>query len=448
MRGLVFQIGLLLALSLAALTSVLGGLGYLQARGNGLAGGVLLPPARQLAAMVGQIEAAPPGRLPGLLAAFTSRSQTVFVVTTPPEPGRDVRMPGLRLALASYRRALDGRAVSVSVEGGEGDEPRLIRRRDRFWLANPLRLAIGLKDGRTAIVEVRGWRAGQFDGLRLSMIALAAAIVIGAAALFLLLRQLGPLRRLAGAVDRFGASAAPETLPEQGSKEVRQLIGAFNRLQGQVGALVAGRSRMMAAIGHDLGTYLTRLRLRTEFIEDPDQRRKAIDDIAGMHAMMTDTLTLAKLDHDAEPAEPADLGALLRDRADGLPDPAKVSLSLPAAPVMAPVRRTALSRAVDNLISNALKYGGAVEITLRAVGGTAEMLFEDRGPGIPAAERQAVLEPFYRRDGARNLDEPGFGLGLAIVADVVARHAGTIALEDRDGGGLRARVRLPLAAKQ
>ena len=114
-----------------------------------------------------------------------------------------------------------------------------------------------------------------------------------------------------------------------------------------------------------------------------------------------DTLTLAKLDHDAEPAEPADLGALLRDRVEGLADPGKAVLSLPAKPVMAPVRRTALSRAVDNLVSNALKYGGAAEITLRRDGGVAEMLFEDRGPGIPAAERQAVLEPFYRRDGAR-----------------------------------------------
>ena len=106
----------------------------------------------------------------------------------------------------------------------------------------------------------------------------------------------------------------------------------------------------------------------------------------------------------------------------------------------------ALGRALANLISNALTYGGEADVTIARDEEMAVLLVEDRGPGIPEEQRAAVFEPFYRQGVERNLDDPGFGLGLAIVAEIVAHHDGTIALEDREGGGLRVRVRLPAVA--
>lgn len=106
-------------------------------------------------------------------------------------------------------------------------------------------------------------------------------------------------------------------------------------------------------------------------------------------------------------------------------------------------RAVSLARVFSNLVGNALKYAGDVELRLSRADHFAEILVADCGPGIPEARREAVLELFYRRDHARNLDDAGSGLGLTIVADVIRRHGGELDLEDRPGGGLHVRVRLP-----
>jgi signal transduction histidine kinase len=446
MGSLLFRIGLVMSAAFLLLVMVLAGLAWVQSREVGLVGGAPLPTSRQLSAMVDLVEGTGPDALPGVLEALDTGTRRVSVTADPPRGTEAFTLPGLRLALGAYRRALDGRPVRAMVRAAPGDmPPGVIRWRDRFWLDNPLRLVVGLRDGRSLVIELRSRLAAPLTGLRLSALALVASLAILGIAFLLLRRQLRPLRRLADGVERFGASVTYEELPQAGSREVRQLIAAFNRLQGQVRDLVAGRSRLMAAIGHDLNTYLTRLRLRVEYIADDDQRARAAEDIAAMQAMMADALTLARLDHDAEGLQTLDLGALLRERIGRLADPERSLVKLADArpAVLAPGRPAALGRAVDNLIANALKYAGAVDVTVARREGMAEMLFEDRGPGIPDAEKAAVMEPFYRRDAARNLDRPGSGLGLAIVADIVARHNGTVALEDREGGGLRVRLRLP-----
>jgi signal transduction histidine kinase len=217
-------------------------------------------------------------------------------------------------------------------------------------------------------------------------------------------------------------------------------------MRERIRELMAARSRMLAAIGHDFGTYLTRVRLRTEFIADPEHRAAAIRDIENMDALITGTLTLAQSDQDGEKRETVDLVSLTRRHAEGFAAAGeRVRFQTSLARLDASLQPIAFGRAVTNLISNALRYGDQADVSVERDAGDALVIVADRGPGIPAAERAIVLEPFHRRDAARNLDQAGFGLGLAIVADILKRNAATLGFEDREGGGLRVVVRMKAA---
>src|SRR5581483_929691 len=166
--------------------------------------------------------------------------------------------------------------------------------------------------------------------------------------------------------------------------------------------LLAARSGMLAAIGHDFGTYLTRLRLRTEFIADPDQRAAAIRDVENMDALITGTLTLAQGDQNIEPRQATDLVALLRRHTEGFAGSGEtVRFTADVPELHAAVQPVAFGRAITNLIANALRYGKEADVTARLDGETVVITVEDRGPGIPPEDRAAVLEPFHRRDAAR-----------------------------------------------
>jgi two-component system osmolarity sensor histidine kinase EnvZ len=217
-------------------------------------------------------------------------------------------------------------------------------------------------------------------------------------------------------------------------------------MQERIRSLVEGRTRLLAVVSHDVGTYLTRLRLRAEFIEDAEQRAKAVRDISEMQALLADSLALARLDQRDVPEGRADLIVVVRAQSNAFAaDGGQVRLSVDDEPLMVVGRDVVLGRLVANLVSNALKYGREADVGVRRDGDAAELRVEDRGPGIPAAERERVLEPFFRLDNARNLDTPGSGLGLAIANDIVRRVGGSLRLSDREGGGLSVRVRLPLA---
>lgn len=439
MRGLVSRITVVLVVTVLLIGTVVVAIGVAAWRSAVL--GVAVPEPARISAIAMLVEDAPPAELPTVLKALNSEEMAVWVTKVAPSSDGTRAMPWLTSALNAYRRALDGRPVKVMLNGR--GLPRLSDVRwtgRRLRAPRPIRLVVGLHDGRTLVLETHSPFTEQFTGLRLSLLGLLISVVIAGISLVILRRQVRPIERLAAAVQRFGTTMEVASLPEEGAGEVRQLTAAFNRLQSQIKSLVAARTRMIAAISHDLGTYLTRLRLRAEFISEPDQRERAVRDLDDMHALMRDTLAMARLDHAGE-TETVDLVELARASADRLGRDA-ITITAPS-PVAAAVQPAVFSRVFDNLIANALKYGGQADVTLHTADGGAEILVEDRGPGIPAEEREAVLEPFYRRDTARNLDERGFGLGLAIVAEIVRHHGGSIALEDRSGGGLCVRVSLP-----
>jgi two-component system osmolarity sensor histidine kinase EnvZ len=445
MRGLAFRISLVVIATVVLLVIVAGGLRLVNTRESVL--GVTMPRPLRVAAMADLVENTPEDNLPRVLRALNSDELSVSVTRDPPRSGEEMTSADMPLAMRAYRLALAGRSLDVMMNLEPNDAaPRVRLLRSRLTAPRPIRFVIGLRDGRSLVLETHSALQSQLTGLRISLLALLVAVVIGAISLWLLRKQIKPIEQLAAAVERFGTSMEVSPLPEKGAREVNQLTAAFNRLQSQISALIAGRTRMMAAISHDLGTYLTRLRLRAEYIPDQEQRDRAIQDVEDMHALMTDTLVMAKLDHDVEPSTTVNLVAMVKDVASRFQNAgSKVTFRSDVEDAPVQVRPAIFGRVFENLISNALKYGGEAEVAVSRKGDKAEILVEDRGPGIPPEDIEMVLEPFYRRDASRNQNERGFGLGLAIVADIVKRHAGTLSLEARPGGGLTARVTLNLA---
>jgi len=217
----------------------------------------------------------------------------------------------------------------------------------------------------------------------------------------------------------------------------------LNEMQGRIRRFVEDRTRMLAAISHDLRTMLTRLSLRAEYIDDPEQRAKALKDLAEMEEMLAATLAFARDDAKAEARTPVDLAALLADLADDLAEAGhKAAYAGPRACTVH-ARPTALRRAFTNVLNNAVAYGGAAEVALTEGDGAVRVTVSDRGPGIPDPLKEQVFAPFYRVETSRSRETGGTGLGLSVALDIVRAHGGDIALSDREGGGLVVTVTLP-----
>ncbi len=272
----------------------------------------------------------------------------------------------------------------------------------------------------------------------LFLVAISAALFIWAA-----LRIVAPLSRFAAAVEKFGLAGQAQPLPEEGPAEIRSATGAFNRMSERIQRLIADRTQMMMAISHDLRTPLTRLRLRAEDVADEVTRRGMLRDIDAMEGSIAEAVSNLRHVTAQEARVRADLPSLLETICSEFAD-AGLSVTYEGPPHFdARLRPQAVTRAVTNLVQNATKFGSSVTVRLSNSGaGSATIDVEDDGPGIPDAEKEAVLKPFYRSDPARQ-DARGFGLGLAIALEVARDHGGTLTLHDRMPHGLRARLHLP-----
>ncbi|MFA9462184.1 ATP-binding protein [Thiohalorhabdus methylotrophus] len=277
--------------------------------------------------------------------------------------------------------------------------------------------------------------------LSLSLSALALAVVV----VLLVRRTTRPLARLAGAAERFGRGDTPEAVPEQGPEDVRRTIRAFNAMQERLDRFVRDRTRMLAAISHDLRTPLTSLRLRAEMLPEGEGRERMVATLEEMQRMTEAALSFAHQEGQGEAIHPVDLGALLDSLCEDLRD-LRMDVTCGALErVVSPVRATALKRAVRNLVENAVAYGGRARVTLEADAAGPRILVDDDGPGIPEADAERVFDPYVRLEDSRNPETGGIGLGLAIARDVVRSHGGDITLANRPGGGLRVTVHLPPA---
>ncbi|UFN47078.1 HAMP domain-containing protein [Roseomonas sp. OT10] len=365
----------------------------------------------------------------GLEAALADQPDARDVIGPPPEPLlRLLRPEALRAAPPRYRpREMlagigRGGSLVVSLQLPDGTD----------WL-----------NLRLSLPPTRPWHSETFLIAFLLMTVAASVLILWATR-----RLTRPVRDLARAADALGRDVNAPPMPEDGPAEVATAARAFNTMAERIRRFVGDRTQMLAAIGHDLRTPITRLRLRAEFLDDDEQRKRMLADLDEMEAMVNATLAFARDDAASEPSVPLDLAALCRTVLDEAVDahPEEADAIAYAGPERLTLRGRpiALKRAVANLVQNALKYGGAARVLLQSPqGGVVRLMVEDDGPGVPEESQEAVFQPFRRLETSRNRETGGTGLGLPIARNILRAHGGDVTLANRPDGGLRALVTLP-----
>jgi signal transduction histidine kinase len=289
------------------------------------------------------------------------------------------------------------------------------------------------------------WRSPGFATAFIVMTILGAIMIIWAVRTLL-----APVKTLAEAAEALGRDVTnAKPLPETGPIEIVTAAIAFNTMASRVKRFVNDRTFLLTAIGHDLRTPITRLKLRAEYMEDDEQRTKMLADLDEMEAMVAATLAFGRDATSKESVARIDLASLLRtildEAADGHPDHADDLRYEGPEHLAIRARPLALKRALVNIVGNALKYGDAARVTLHLpVKGMVRIEITDIGPGIPVEEMQRVFEPFQRLETSRNRETGGSGLGLSIARNILRAHGGDIALNNLPEGGLGVSVTLPV----
>jgi two-component system osmolarity sensor histidine kinase EnvZ len=272
---------------------------------------------------------------------------------------------------------------------------------------------------------------------------MAMVLAIGASA-FVILRIREPLRELSQAARQIGRGEEPAPIDWRGPSEIDELQKSFTQMQTDLKRIENDRALVLAGISHDLRTPLARMRLSAEMLTtDPSARDGMVADIEEMDAIINQFLDFAR-DVSGEAPVPTGLNTVVSMVAEHY---ARLNHTIDAN--LAPVpdillRPVGMRRLVTNLVDNAVRYGGDVEIETSQRGNSVVLEIRDRGPGIPEADLERVKMPFTRLDSART-GTNGAGLGLAIADRVVRLHGGSLELARREGGGLIARVTLPVA---
>jgi signal transduction histidine kinase len=383
----------------------------------------------QLAAVVQLLGAAPAIGRPQLFADITRAFPQLDVGSLPPgyvpaadEPD-DLSLRTLRRRLAgNYRifslpHAEDTRKVGIALPDGAVISAKLPpdERRRPFWIG-------------PWIVTLL------FAAISVTLLGLWAARALTA-----------PLSSFARAAESFSLNGGPAPLPERGPEEIRSVAKALNRMRERITTLIDDRTRMLAAISHDLRTPITRMRLRSEFIEDNVLRSRMLDDLDQMRSMLESVLSFLRDDHKLEAMTLVDIASTLQLVADQFADMGHKVAYYGPEHAMATLRPDDLHRSITNLVENAIRFGAEATIHLKMSPDTVTIDIEDDGPGISDVRKDIMLEPFVRGDDARNMDEAaGFGLGLSIARAIVLAHDGELSLNDRQPHGLIVRVELPI----
>jgi signal transduction histidine kinase len=339
--------------------------------------------------------------------------------------------------LAANLSARLQREVIIKQVGEEsGPLPALLNTRQQIAIWVPLADNSWLRFSTRSALPSTGWVVHMSAQLALVCLVLVLFSLVAA-------RQIArPVRTLVAAVERLGTDVNAPPIPERGSRELRRISRVFNTMQGRLQRYVDDRTRMLAAISHDLRTSLTRLRLRTQFIDDPEQQRKAEHDLEQMDAMLASTLAFARDDVADEQPLDVDLAKLLHTLCDDLVDLGhRVEYSGPEAYTLC-CRPVALRRAISNVLNNAVNYGGCALVSLEVGEGSCNIQVCDEGPGVPEDQLETIFEPFVRLDPARSRSTGGTGLGLSIARSVIRSHGGDILVANRAGGGLSVTLRL------
>ena len=259
---------------------------------------------------------------------------------------------------------------------------------------------------------------------------IAASVIMTIVAYVFLSNQLGPIRKMAQAAEAFGRGQHVPYRPA-GATELRQAGSAFLEMRNRVERYIEQRTLMLSGVSHDIRTPLTRMRLGLSMLPEGGERDALERDVTDMENMLDAFLSFAR-GEGAAPPEPTDPEALTMrviDKARRAGGDVSAG-EMPADPVGdIDMRALAVERALDTLVSNAVRHGSRVLVSLAATQRVLRFTVEDDGPGIPPADRDEALRPFTRLDAARNQnDGPGVGLGLAIATDIARQHGGTLRL--------------------
>ncbi|MGV7216887.1 ATP-binding protein [Bradyrhizobium sp. UFLA05-112] len=307
------------------------------------------------------------------------------------------------------------------------------------------RLGVELPDGTTIAGHVEPDHPPRFWANPWTITLLFALISVTMLGLWAAHALARPLSSFARAAEGFSLDGTAEPLPERGPEEIRSVARALNRMQERIAGLMADRTKMLAAISHDLRTPITRLRLRAEFIEDETHRKRMLVDLDQMRAMLESVLSLLRNDRRMEAVTLVDIASTLQLIADQFADMGHTVHYDGPAQATAAARPDDLHRGITNLVENAVRFGAEVTIRLEVSGTTLTIDVEDDGPGISDERKQEMLEPFVRGDDARNMDDTtGFGLGLSIARAIAVAHGGELSLHDRQPNGLTVRMQLPI----
>jgi signal transduction histidine kinase len=382
---------------------------------------------RDVSSSVAILDRLPADERPAWLDRLARRNYRYLLdAGTPGEPPSTARS---RRAATTIVEALQGRyAATVSAVPGPREH---------------VQVHLRLHDGKPLTIDVLPGSMALSDWLPIVLgLQLVLLMGFGWLAVRLVTR---PLKRLAQAAETLGPDLKAERLPEAGPTEVAHAAAAFNAMQQRISGYLTERVQILAAISHDLQTPITRMRLRLDLMDDSETRDKLRNDLAAMEHLVREGVAYARTLHgSAETPLRVDADALL-DSLMGDYQDAGQTVSLEGrigGPIM--TRPQALRRILTNLIDNALKFGTEVAVAVaREPDNRVTIAVRDRGPGIPEAELARVMQPFYRVENSRNRSTGGTGLGLSIAQQLTNALGGSLALSNRQGGGLEARLTLP-----
>ena len=392
----------------------------------------------------------------GRAPSFTER-QPLLVRTEnqPPSMAMEGRMtPKIRATLADDLGVPVERVVIASTSRFPVSDRRVFRViRDRMardgglqeehFLVAPFDVAVQQADGKWKVVSPhRGFGLDPWQQ-RIMLLFVLSTLAMTPVAFIFARRLSAPIQLFTDAAERFGRDPRAAPLSLQGSAEISVAVRAFNEMQERLRRYVEDRTAMVGAIAHDLRTPLTRLRFRIENVPE-DARAKMSGDIDQMEEMISAALTFVR--DTSRPGErtPLELSSLLESVCDEMAETGADTEVERGQKVVLTGDPLALRRLFTNLLENAVKFGGRARARVYREGESAIVEIEDDGPGIPPEEAERVFEPFYRREPSRSRQTGGIGLGLAVVRSVARGHGGDVVLTNRPGGGLTARVQLPI----
>ncbi|CAG20574.1 ATP-binding protein [Photobacterium profundum] len=265
-------------------------------------------------------------------------------------------------------------------------------------------------------------------------------------------RSLLPVKKLAVAAQKLGQERDFTPLELSGPEEILPTIAAFNQMQTQLSQFVDDRTKMLAAISHDLRTPITSMRLRLEFIEHNEDQKQLLKTLTNMELMIEATMNFARDDAQQEPSQTVELTSLLQTITDDYQDRGDVIHFIAANKIICRLSPIAFRRVIENLLNNSLCYGQQLEntsrpspIELNCFNDEQHTVVQvcDSGTGIDESALEDVFKPFVRLEKARDTSSSSVGLGLSISRSIIQAHGGSLVLRNRSEGGLCAEIRLP-----